>query len=170
MTTGKEQLMENQDNFFNEFREQANQLREQPSTDAWRRIEQRMQKPSTKLRVESRRRAIPRLMGMAASLALLIGLSAMLFWLGKMDSQKPAPMAQAMPVTEWEELPATLTDGPKEVVQIAVKHPRPNVANPIVEGRPEQRLVARQEVAQPQRPQPSQTDSMPKERTERMGR
>ncbi|MEM1215431.1 MAG: hypothetical protein AAGJ82_07095 [Bacteroidota bacterium] len=163
--------MENKDQFFEQFRQQAEQLRQSPRPEAWQRIEQRMQPKRSQLRsVRSRLGVSPRVFSMAASLALLIGLSTILFWLGKTDSASPGPLAAAQTVTEWEELPSleSTADTPREVVQIAVRYPRPKVAQPIVEGRPDQRLVARN--ATTPRRVPTDSDSTQQRKEGRMSR
>lgn len=164
--------MSNQD-IFDQFREQADQLRETPSADTWSRIEHRLQADRPKIertRVRHIRRQAPAPLSIAAGIALLIGLSVVFLWTSEQSATPAAIVAQATPL-EWEELILTPTEtSPTEVVEIAATLDRPAITKPIEEGRASQRLVAKNEVRSNGEINHSQQDSARRKQEERMGR
>ena len=63
---------------FDLFRERAAQIEETPSPQAWNRLERRLNSRRPSVRREARRVSLHRSLGMVASLALVLGLRALL--------------------------------------------------------------------------------------------
>lgn len=159
------------EDFFDLFRKKAEELEQEPSPQAWSRIERRIQSTRPSVRRATVRR-LPRPMGIAAGLALLMGLSVVFLWLADAETQQADVLAmQEMPLEIEELVINTADDEVTEVVELAQAHPQPKPVKPIVEGQASQRLVAKNEA--PLRPiqiSPSRSDSTAGEAEQRTGR
>jgi hypothetical protein len=141
---------------FDLFKEQSEKLECPPTPQAWGRIERRIQS-SRPVAQRSRMRSLPRPLGIAAGLALLLGLSVVFMWL---TEQKVAgPLAQSTESSfVLEERPLALEESAVSDVELLHTHVKITPQKPIVEGTSTQRLVAKNEVPQERnqtRPSPS---------------
>lgn len=155
---------------FDLFREKASELEQEPTPQAWARIERRIQSNRPTVRRAQVRR-LPSPIGIAAGLALLMGLSVVFMWLAEAE-QQPDVLAQADVALEIEELVLTSAeDEVVELVEIATANPQPRPVKPIIEGNANQRLVAKNDaVLTPIEITPSRIDTADGEREERTGR
>lgn len=158
------------EDFFDLFKKKAEELEQEPSPQAWSRIERRIQSTRPSIRRTPVRR-LPRPMGIAAGLALLMGLSVVFLWLADAESQQPTLAMEELQI-EVEELVLNTTDDEVTgVVELAQANPLPKPVKPIIEGEPSQRLVAKNEaVMQPIQISPSRSDSTYGEPEQRTGR
>jgi hypothetical protein len=85
--------MENKDNLYELFRSNEHKLHEYPSTDAWRRLEKRLEEHRRR-----RRFSFSRTLAMAAALTLLVGLIALFTWTA--GDKAPASSAQIEEITQ----------------------------------------------------------------------
>jgi len=156
---------------FDIFREKAAELEQEPTPQAWSRIERRIQSARPTVRRTPMRR-LPRPLGIAAGLALLMGLSVVFLWLADAEQRQAVALAQHEGPLEVEELViASADDEVVEVVEIAQAHPLPKSAKPIIEGQATQRLVAKNESRAPRmQVTPSPSDSTFGESEQRTGR
>lgn len=157
--------------FFDQFRKKAEELEQEPSPQAWSRIERRIQSNRPSIRRTPVRR-LPRPMGIAAGLALLMGLSVVFLWLADAEQHQVEALAMQELPLEVEELVINTTDDEvAEVVEIAQANPQPKPVKPIIEGEPTQRLVAKNELSpNPIQITPSPSDSTFGEAEQRTGR
>lgn len=155
---------------FDLFREKASELEQEPTPQAWARIERRIQTNRPTVRRAQVRR-LPTPMGIAASLALLIGLSVVFMWLAEAEKQTQVLAQEVLPL-EVEELELTpVEDEVVELVEIATANPQPKPVKPIIEGNANQRLVAKNEATlAPIEVSPTRIDTTTGEREERTGR
>ncbi|MEL7250066.1 MAG: hypothetical protein AAFO03_16675 [Bacteroidota bacterium] len=157
---------------FDLFREKASELEQEPTPQAWSRIERRLQANRPSIRRTPVRR-LPSPMGIAAGLALLMGLSVVFMWLAEAEQQTPV-LAQEQLQFEVEELvlKTAKDDEVAALVEIAQANPLPKPVKPIVEGNANQRLVAKTEhAAQPIEITPSRIDTNTNDQAEeRAGR
>ncbi len=144
---------------FDLFREKASDLEQEPTPQAWSRIERRIQSSRPSVRRTPVRR-LPTPMGIAAGLALLMGLSVVFLWLAEAEKTTPT-YAQEKLKLEVEELILTpVKDNVAAIVEIAKANPLPKPVKPIVEGNANQRLIAKNELAPtPLEITPSRSDS-----------
>ena len=129
---------------FDLFRENEHKLQQAPSSQTWNRLERRLES-RRRARHRSRYATLRRPLGMVASLALLVALTAVFLWMGKSDSETTPTVAVMEQPVELEELTLALNEDPSvsEIAEKAIKRPvYPN--KPIAEGsRPQQQLVAK---------------------------
>lgn len=130
---------------FDLFRDNEHKLQQAPSPQTWNRLERRL---------ESRRRArqrgryvtMRRPLGMVASLALLLALTAVFLWLGRSTVDTNTAVAIMEQPVELEELAIAMNDDTpvSEIAEKAIKYPAEYPQKPIAEGsRPQQQLVAK---------------------------
>ena len=154
---------------FDLFREKSDELEQIPSAEAWARIESRMaaKRPGT---VRSARvRKLPHPLGIAAALALLLGLSVVFMWLSE-QGQTGVLAHQQMPL-ELEELQIIVEDKTSNTLENAPSHLDITPAKPIEEGNASQKLVAKKESFREGGSSPvSRPDSVENENRQRTGR
>lgn len=156
---------------FDLFREKSSELEQEPTPQAWNRIERRIQANRPKVR-RARVRRLPSAFGIAAGLALVMGLSVVFIWLAEADQNQQQFLAQNEGPLQVEELVLSpVDDEVKEVVEIARANPQPTLSKPIVEGKSSQRLIAKNEAnIAPIPMSPTRSDSTLGEMEERTGR
>lgn len=148
---------------FDLFREKSAELEQTPSSQAWARIESRMAAKRPSAGRSARVRKMPQPLGIAAALALLLGLSVVFMWLSE-QGQSGVLAHQQMPL-EMEELQLIVDDPSSSAVEKAPTHlDITTPAKPIVEGNASQKLVAKQESFRDGGPSPvSSPDSIENE-------
>lgn len=156
---------------FDLFREKATELEQEPTPQAWSRIERRIQSGRPTVRRTQVRR-LPSPLGIAAGLALVMGLSVVFLWLAETEKNQQAILAQSDRPLQVEELVLnTIDDEVREVVDIAQANPLPVPNKPIVEGKSTQRLIAKNEAnIAPIPVTPATLDSTFEETEQRTGR
>jgi len=126
--------MEN-NNLFDRFRENANQLEEMPSNHAWRKLESRLDTHESRGQT-----SLYRTLAMAAAVVALVAVT---FVITMMTQTEPnGQMAEARP-TELEDL-EIFTDVSEEaykIVQFTRQHTS-RLSNPISDGHPGKKLLA----------------------------
>lgn len=154
---------------FDLFREKSEVLEQVPSSQAWARIESRIAAKRPRVERSARIRTIPRPLGIAAALALLLGLSVVFMWLSE-QGQTGVLAQQQMPL-ELEELQIIVDDRSTSGVENAPSHIDITPAKPIVEGTASQKLVAKKESFREGGPSPaSRPDSIENENRQRTSR
>lgn len=128
---------------FDLFREKSDELEQLPSSQAWARIEGRIASKRPTGRPPRRVRQLPRPLGIAAGLALLLGLSVVFMWLS--DQNQAGVLAHQQMPLELEELQIIIDDQSSSAIEKAPSHLDITPAKPIVEGTSNQRLVAKKE-------------------------
>lgn len=153
---------------FDLFKEKSEQLEQEPSPQAWARIERRI--PASRPAVKRARvRQMPQPLSIAAGLALLLGLSVVFMWLS--DQGTPSALAQQNVQYELEELSLVVDDESINMVEKAQTHFPTSPSKPIVEGRASQRLVAKNDLRRESPTPPgTPTDTTVNEREQRTGR
>jgi hypothetical protein len=154
---------------FDLFREKSEELEQMPSPQAWARIESRMAAKRPSVSRPSRVRQLPRPLGIAAALALLLGLSVVFMWLSE-QGQTGVLAHQQIPL-ELEELQIIVDDQSTSGVENAPSHLDITPAKPIVEGTASQKLVAKKESFREGGANPAtRTDSIENENPRRTSR
>ena len=155
---------------FDLFREKSDELEQLPSSQAWARIESRMATKRPSVARTARIRKMPQPLGIAAALALLLGLSVVFMWLSE-QGQTSVLAHQQMPL-EMEELQIIVEDPSSSAIEKAPTHlDITTPTKPIVEGNASQKLVAKKEAFQDGGSSPvSQPDSVENENRQRTGR
>lgn len=133
-------MQDNNDNLFENFRRNEHKLNERPSADAWTKLEARLNKQERSVPGRQRPTPIFRLMSIAASVLLLVGLS----FVVSQTFMKPNIQAIAAATPEkLEDLPTLQPDSYSFSTEVAEYQRRVN-ANPrgiIREGDVQKRLV-----------------------------
>lgn len=136
-----------EENIFNNIKRNAHKLEERPSSDAWARLEARLDaKDRTSVRGRQRQLPVFRLMSIAASVLLLVAVSFVVSQ--TMMNAKRATFASATPV-KVEDLPSVKVESYTQSPEVAEFQRRVN-ANPrgvILEGDTQKRLVVLSENA-----------------------
>ncbi len=154
---------------FDLFREKSDDLEQMPSSQAWARIESKIAAKRPNVSRPARVRQLPRVLGIAAGLALLLGLSVVFMWLSEQD-QTGVLAHQQMPL-ELEELQIIVDDRSTNAVEKAPAHLDITPVKPIVEGTASQKLVAKKENSGEGGSSPvSRPDSIENENRQRTGR
>lgn len=154
---------------FDLFREKSDELEQLPSSQAWARIESRIAAKRPGVVRTARVRKLPQPLGIAAALALLLGLSVVFMWLSE-QGQTGVLAHQQMPL-ELEELQIIVEDKTSNTIESAPSHLDITPVKPIEEGNASQKLVAKKEAFQEGGFSPrSRPDSVENEHTQRNGR
>lgn len=152
---------------FDLFKENQDKLNQKPSPKTWSRIERRIQAPQP---IGNKRRRIRRVlppMGIAAALALVIGLMVAFSWIfGK--EKEPRVYAQVQPSFEIEDLSIEMTGNAAEAIKVTAKNQQLKPLKPINEGRIDQKLVV--STSKSTRKQSSPSSSLDSIGEERMGK
>lgn len=154
---------------FDLFRENQDKLNQKPSPKTWSRIERRIQSPQP---IANKRRPIRRMrppMGIAAALALIIGLMVAFLWvLGNEKERKQRIFAQMHPSFEIEELTIETSENAIKAIKITAKTQQLKPLKPINEGRIDQKLMV--SISKSTYRESSSDFSVDSIREERMGR
>ena len=155
---------------FDLFREKSDELEQIPSSQAWARIEGRIAAKRPRIERSASVRKLPHPLGIAAALALLLGLSVVFMWLSE-QGQTGVLAHQQMPL-EMEELQIIVEDSSSSAIEKAPTHlDITTPTKPIVEGNASQKLVAKKEAFQDGGSSPvSRPDSVDNENRQRTGR
>lgn len=160
-------MMKNKD-LFDLFRDNEHKLAQQPSLQVWSRIEQRI--PAASPRPSAHRlhvRHVVRVVTVAASIALVLGLAVSYLWVT--DTSADTVAALQGNVVPLEEL--TLLPAPEAVPAVSVvPATRQRPARPIREGVAGQRLIVKTEAAPPPATPHPAHDTAQQERPQRVGR
>ncbi|MEM1322296.1 MAG: hypothetical protein AAGG75_18685 [Bacteroidota bacterium] len=139
--------MKRQKDIFDLFRDNSHKLEERPSSQAWRKLEQRLEE-----RHRRRRPFFFRPLSMAAAVAMLVVLVSLISLLSPQESNKE--LAKADRINRLpeviEDLPTytDAIDGVQQVVEFQRKH-RSRLANPVAEGDYSKRLVVHRDGSNP---------------------
>lgn len=128
---------------FDLFREKSDELEQKPSAQAWARIESKMAAKRPSMVRPTRVRKLPQPLGIAAALALLLGLSVVFMWLSEQNHQ--GVLAHQQLPLELEELQIIVDDQSSSAVEKTPAHLDIIPTKPIIEGNSSQKLVAKQE-------------------------
>jgi hypothetical protein len=128
---------------FDLFREKSEELEQTPSSQAWARIESKMAAKRPSVGRSARIRKMPQPLGIAAALALLLGLSVVFMWLS--DQGPTGVLAHQQMPLEMEELQIIVDDRASSTIENAPSHLDMTPDNPIIEGNASQKLVTKKE-------------------------
>lgn len=165
-------MMENKD-LFDLFRDNEHKLAQQPSDQAWSRIQQRLQAaPAAEPRPSAHRlhvRHLVRVVVVAASIALVLGLAVSYLWVTDTSADTLAELqGNVVPLEELTLLPAPASVPATALAVAPAAKQRP--ARPIREGVAGQRLIVKTEAAPPPAAPNPTYDTARQERPQRVGR